>query len=600
MKNTIRNMKEILSSVLWNWRILLLFELIYKMLGGVVIFPLLNNLINFTIKKAKLEYLDMEMISKWISSPFTIPILIICFFILGIYVVLEITVLVQYFYSARKEEDIYIKTLVSKVAQKLFYIISPRNWLIFVFVIILFPITMFAIAPDALVNLRVPEYILDFIKGQGNLYIIYIILSVSINILVFYTIYSIPIFILEDVPFIETCKRSYLMMKKKFFKTLLRYVLWIISILLIFSLIVGVFLLFNIIQFRYIKFEPTEFLFNYIQFKQFIVLILKSTIFIGSFAFIMNSYFNLIDKESEIITVNKRKAKNKPMIIFISIIEILLVFFAIGIYIDYQGNVFYKYTIMNKEQDIVAHRAGSVFAPENTLLALDIAIKANAEYAEIDVQQSKDRKLIILHDTNFKRVAGVDKNVWDVNYDEIKTYNAANYYSSELNKVKIPTLEEMIKRADGKIKLMIELKKNGHEYNIEEETINLIKKYNFENQCVVASMELNILHKVKELDKNIKTVYITPLAYGDYYEMDDVDMFSIEATFVNKEIIFKIHNQNKKVFAWTVNEDSSIRELLSLPIDGIITDNPELAKYYKIQGVRDIFISDLMEIVFSK
>lgn len=600
MKNTIRNMKEILSSVLWNWRILLLFELIYKMLGGVVIFPLLNNLINFTIKKAKLEYLDMEMISKWISSPFTIPILIICFFILGIYVVLEITVLVQYFYSARKEEDIYIKTLVSKVAQKLLYIISPRNWLIFVFVIILFPITMFAIAPDALVNLRVPEYILDFIKGQGNLYIIYIILSVSINILVFYTIYSIPIFILEDVPFIETCKRSYLMMKKKFFKTLLRYVLWIISILLIFSLIVGVFLLFNIIQFRYIKFEPTEFLFNYIQFKQFIVLILKSTIFIGSFAFIMNSYFNLIDKESEIITVNKRKAKNKPMIIFISIIEILLVFFAIGIYIDYQGNVFYKYTIMNKEQDIVAHRAGSVFAPENTLLALDIAIKANAEYAEIDVQQSKDRKLIILHDTNFKRVAGVDKNVWDVNYDEIKTYNAANYYSSELNKVKIPTLEEMIKRADGKIKLMIELKKNGHEYNIEEETINLIKKYNFENQCVVASMELNILHKVKELDKNIKTVYITPLAYGDYYEMDDVDMFSIEATFVNKEIIFKIHNQNKKVFAWTVNEDSSIRELLSLPIDGIITDNPELAKYYKIQGVRDIFISDLMEIVFSK
>lgn len=600
MKNTIRNMKEILSSVLWNWRILLLFELIYKMLGGVVIFPLLNNLINFTIKKAKLEYLDMEMISKWISSPFTIPILIICFFILGIYVVLEITVLVQYFYSARKEEDIYIKTLVSKVAQKLLYIISPRNWLIFVFVIILFPITMFAIAPDALVNLRVPEYILDFIKGQGNLYIIYIILSVSINILVFYTIYSIPIFILEDVPFIETCKRSYLMMKKKFFKTLLRYVLWIISILLIFSLIVGVFLLFNIIQFRYIKFEPTEFLFNYIQFKQFIVLILKSTIFIGSFAFIMNSYFNLIDKESEIITVNKRKAKNKPMIIFISIIEILLVFFAIGIYIDYQGNVFYKYTIMNKEQDIVAHRAGSVFAPENTLLALDIAIKANAEYAEIDVQQSKDRKLIILHDTNFKRVAGVDKNVWDVNYDEIKTYNAANYYSSELNKVKIPTLEEMIKRADGKIKLMIELKKNGYEYNIEEETINLIKKYNFENQCVVASMELNILHKVKELDKNIKTVYITPLAYGDYYEMDDVDMFSIEATFVNKEIIFKIHNQNKKVFAWTVNEDSSIRELLSLPIDGIITDNPELAKYYKTQGVRDIFISDLMEIVFSK
>ncbi len=76
-------------------------------------------------------------------------------------------------------------------------------------------------------------------------------------------------------------------------------------------------------------------------------------------------------------------------------------------------------------------------------------------------------------------------------------------------------------------------------------------------------------------------------------------MFSIESTFVNRSVIFKIHNENKKVFAWTVNEESSIRKLLSLPIDGIVTDNPELAKYYKVQGIRDIFISDLMEYIFG-
>lgn len=76
-------------------------------------------------------------------------------------------------------------------------------------------------------------------------------------------------------------------------------------------------------------------------------------------------------------------------------------------------------------------------------------------------------------------------------------------------------------------------------------------------------------------------------------------MFSIESTFVNRSVIFKIHNENKKVFAWTVNEESSIRKLLLLPIDSIVTDNPELAKYCKVQGIRDIFISDLMEYIFG-
>lgn len=600
MKIVIQSIKEILKSILWNWRVLLLFEVVYKILGGVIIFPLLINLINFTIDKAKLEYINMEMLGKWILSPFTIPILVICFFILGIYIISEIIVLILYFYSAREEEEVSIKILFLKVVHKLISILKPENWLILIFVIVLFPITVFTIKPSTLANLRIPEYIVDFIKEEKSLYIVYTILLLSINILIIYTIYSIPIFVLEDISFIDACKKSYAMVKNKFFKILLNYIIFILAILMMFSLIFGVFLIVNIIQYRYIKFSPSSFLFSYSQFKQNLIFILNIVIFIGSFAFIMNSYFNSIVANNTIISVNKRKVQNKSMIIFISIVEIIFAYIAMGIYIDYQGNAFEKYLVMSEQQDIVAHRAGSMFAPENTLTALDYAIEANAEYAEIDIQQSKDGELIVLHDTNFKRTTGVDKNVWDATYDEIKTYNAAKYYPKYYaSKIKIPTLEEMIKRADGKIKLMIEIKKNGHEHNIEEETINLIKKYDFEDQCVIASMDLNILHKVKELDKNIKTVYITAIAYGDYNGMDDVDMFSIESTFVNRSVISEIHDENKKVFAWTVNEDASIRKLLSLHIDGIVTDNPELVKYYKMQGIGDIFIYDLMEYIFG-
>ncbi len=79
----------------------------------------------------------------------------------------------------------------------------------------------------------------------------------------------------------------------------------------------------------------------------------------------------------------------------------------------------------------IAHRAGAEMAPENTLAAIEEASHAKADYAEIDVQETKDGELIVLHDSNFKRTTGVDKNVWDVNYNEVKTYDAGSFIIME-------------------------------------------------------------------------------------------------------------------------------------------------------------------------
>lgn len=145
----------------------------------------------------------------------------------------------------------------------------------------------------------------------------------------------------------------------------------------------------------------------------------------------------------------------------------------------------------------IAHRAGAERAPENTLIALKEALNAKADYAEIDVQETKDGELIILHDSNFKRTTGVDKNVWDVNYDEVRTYDAGSfyydgkgYYDERFVGEKIPTLDEMIKYSKGRIKLLIEIKLTGHEKgDVTKKVVQLIKENNFENQCIIASMD---------------------------------------------------------------------------------------------------------------
>ena len=102
---------------------------------------------------------------------------------------------------------------------------------------------------------------------------------------------------------------------------------------------------------------------------------------------------------------------------------------------------------------------------------------------------------------------------------------------------RIPTLEQMIAEAKGRIRLMIELKNNGHGSGMEEAVLSLIDRYDAAAQCVIASMDDAILKKVKELNPDIKTAYITAVAYGDFEGLKEADMFSIEATFATRGLI---------------------------------------------------------------
>lgn len=72
----------------------------------------------------------------------------------------------------------------------------------------------------------------------------------------------------------------------------------------------------------------------------------------------------------------------------------------------------------------------------------------------------------------------------------------------------VPTLEEMLLEAKGKIGLMIELKDSGHAEGLEEAVVELIRRHGF-SDCIVASMDLEILERVKAIAPEIRTVYIS-------------------------------------------------------------------------------------------
>ncbi|KMT23260.1 glycerophosphodiester phosphodiesterase [Clostridium cylindrosporum] len=272
---------------------------------------------------------------------------------------------------------------------------------------------------------------------------------------------------------------------------------------------------------------------------------------------------------------------NFSTLILITILKLIVILVVLCV----ESKVFYMHstTFFNNEffykPKVTAHRASAAIAPENTLAGFKESFLSGAEYIEIDIQETKDGELILLHDSNFKRTTGIDKNVWEVNYDEVKTYDAGSHFSPSFTGEKIPTLKEVIKFSKDKTKLIIEMKHdNNINSNIEEKVVNLVKTNKIENQCIIASSNKEILRRVKELDSKIVTCFMTKVTYSKFYDLDYIDIYGIESNFVNKNVVNNIHERGKQVFVWTINEQSLIKKMIDLKVDSIITDNPYMVK----------------------
>ena len=207
------------------------------------------------------------------------------------------------------------------------------------------------------------------------------------------------------------------------------------------------------------------------------------------------------------------------------------------------------------------------------------AKELNADWIELDVQQTKDGKIIVIHDTNFKRTTGTDKNTWELDYNDVKKLDAGSFLDKKYSNEKIPLLEEVIKFAkENNIKLNIELKPTGHEENFEKNVVDIITNLNFTDKCVITSQVYDVLKNVKKYNSKIETVYVMSLAYGSITSLKYADHFSVEASSVNKPLVKRIHNNGKKLYVWTVNNKESISKMIDYQVDNIITDNITLAK----------------------
>lgn len=225
----------------------------------------------------------------------------------------------------------------------------------------------------------------------------------------------------------------------------------------------------------------------------------------------------------------------------------------------------------------MGHR-GSIYGVENTKESIQGAIDAGADYAEIDILLSSDGVPMVIHDTNLKRLTGLDVNVYELTSAKLQELTLhQNGYIGQIS-----TLEEIIKLCDGKIGLAIELKIHEHETeNLVEQVMKDVKKYDFLDKCMFISLDYGLIEE-------INTKYPESLAgycvYGGVGKIDpdvvmtmSIDFIVIEEAMANSRLVHNFRRSWLPVYVWTVNDPASMQKYLKMGIVGIVSDYPEIA-----------------------
>ncbi len=236
---------------------------------------------------------------------------------------------------------------------------------------------------------------------------------------------------------------------------------------------------------------------------------------------------------------------------------------------------------------VIAHRGGSNLAPENTLAAFKNAIELGVDMIEIDVEQTSDSVVVVLHDDKVDRTTNGSGWVDSLSYEYVKTLDAGSWFSEEYKDEKIPSLDDVLALVNGQVILLIEIKGGSETYlGIEKRTVEAIKKHNAIPWTIVQSFNEKAVERVKDLDPDIMTYYLLGRNFPEYYEtyinkgnvdsqIFKYDGIAVHYSVLNANNVDSIKSTGLGVFSWTVDESADVENMIRIGVDGIITDSPD-------------------------
>lgn len=239
------------------------------------------------------------------------------------------------------------------------------------------------------------------------------------------------------------------------------------------------------------------------------------------------------------------------------------------------------------EVEITGHRGASYDAPENTLSSVRLGWEQNADSVEIDVWLSKDGHIVLSHDKDTKKCAGVDKLVVDQTLAELRQLDVGQWKNEKYAGERMPVLSEILPTIPTGKRLLIEIK-CGPE--IVPTLVNELQAAGRQTaETAVICFNADVVAAMKKARPDLQVYWLVGLkqdkksgAWSHSAEQlvekakelhaDGVDLSACDA--ITPAFGKTIKDAGLKLLVWTVNDPKMAKQMIAAGVEGITTDRP--------------------------
>jgi glycerophosphoryl diester phosphodiesterase len=237
----------------------------------------------------------------------------------------------------------------------------------------------------------------------------------------------------------------------------------------------------------------------------------------------------------------------------------------------------------------VGHRGAPAYAPENTIAGLVDGAARRADVIEFDVRQTKDRRLILMHDATLARTTDAAQvfphrspwRVHDFTLTEIRRLDAGSWFGRRFAGERVPTLGETLRALDGAgVGLLLEVKQ-PHLYpgigariaaELRADAVWLLP-----GQLIVQSFDWGFVKRFHGLLPGVRTAVLgTPPVRELPAVRRYADLVNPRHSDVTAAYVAAAHRLGFRLYAWTVNDAATMRRMVAAKINGIISNRPDV------------------------
>lgn len=586
--NHFQHTRQVLQVWKYAWRPFLLFEICYKLLTIGVFLPIINILFNKILDWGGYQAAANHELLRFVFSRYGLFCLVTLAPIAFLLIYLEYAVLIHIAYYGIHRKRARVIAVLLRVLSQLPRLIRIGTFGFAVYLLLLFPLLDSGFGASLLPGFRLPNFVTGEIMKTSFGLISLLVAAVTLVVVNLYAIYALPILALEQTnrfwPAFHKSRGMFKRSKWVLVKTLIEWL--VVSLITAAGLILLLIGIIAIVE----QWMPTDHSLSVtlnliISFGLYANTLILTPLFITVLTLL---YVNYTDRNDIDVEVSSWRLTQWELQSFRNSVKTrkrmgatlgLLMMLILGWLMT---SDFSSWGKANENFLIMAHRGDQSTGVENTIEAINGAVQAGADYVELDVLETKDGDLVVLHDINLKRLTGQNVNMYELTVEQLQHLTLQQNGHTG----RIPTLDEVFLACKGRINMNIELKTHGHEKRLVTTFVEKVRQYQMEEEILVQSLDYSIVRKVKLAAPELTVGYVIYATFTDLGRFA-ADFYVVEESFVNARRIASAKLNNRPLYVWTVNNPEAIEHYYTLGVDGIVTDIPEAAFELRKQLTED-------------